>query len=172
MLFLTRTVFLYQESITITYFKGRRSACKGKTEVYPWKRHLAQDLWSWNFVFCLGSKTLKTIPCSAAHTRLGQIKEWSQGARITASVWRDNTYHYIRGRRACDMCVMCFPSRYQTSLCSSIKSWRAMASIWCHIHSIHGRYIHFPKLRYKAKLFEFTYFIIPGTSELTWYIKA
>ena len=39
---------------------------------YP-KRHPVQDAKFWNYIPCLRLKTLKTITCSAAHTRQGQI---------------------------------------------------------------------------------------------------
>ena len=39
---------------------------------YP-KRHPVQDAKFWNYIPCLRLKTPKTIPCSAAHTRQGQI---------------------------------------------------------------------------------------------------
>ena len=42
---------------------------------YP-KRHPVQDAKCWNYIPCLRHKTLKTIPCSAAYTRQGQIIEW------------------------------------------------------------------------------------------------
>ena len=43
-----------------------------KKAFYP-KRHPVQDAKFWNYIPCLSLKTLKTKPCSAAHTRQGQI---------------------------------------------------------------------------------------------------
>ena len=43
-----------------------------KKAFYP-KRHPVQDAKFWNCIPCLSLKTLKTKPCSAAHTRQGQI---------------------------------------------------------------------------------------------------